>query len=105
MNEAPAPEGCADVCDYLEFWKFPKFDTDEFLRVEKIFEEYYYESLPENSTLARKTALLFIKEDLQYLDYFDKNAITHRMIDCYIGPPPSRRNSFPECREEIKFPV
>jgi carboxyl-terminal processing protease len=103
MNEAPAPEGCADVCDYLEFWRFPKFDTDEFLRVEKIFEEYYYESLPENSTLARKTALLFIKEDLQYLDYFDKNAITHRMIDCYIAAVGDKYAYYRTAAEQEEF--
>lgn len=78
------PEDAEYVRDCLDGWQFPLFDGSKMLDVEYVFEKKFYISLPELSTLAARTAEIFLDEYYDTVELGNKDAVTDALLYSYV---------------------
>ena len=73
------------VADYLNEWRFPRFDYRKLYLLESVFSLYYYKELPDTHTLARGVAELYLEYFFDESDRSDKTVNTDAYLACYTG--------------------
>lgn len=74
----------ASVAAALRAWRFTDFDSRKFTSVETIFSNSYYKDLPENATLAKDTAHIFLENFYDKTDFENRTTYTDALISSYV---------------------
>ncbi len=72
------------VAEYLDAWGVPSFSTNKLKIVESYYKGKYIKEIPNDLTLAKSTAELFLTYFYDELDLTDKTAVTDAVIACYV---------------------
>ncbi len=72
------------VAGQLEAWNFPAFSSETFLWVEEKFKDSYYKDLPDQETLAKKTARIYLDDFYDTTNIDDVEQNTFAVISAYI---------------------
>lgn len=71
------------VADYLNEWRFPRFDYRKLYLLESVFHLYYYEELPSAHKLAHSVAELYLEHFFDEIDRTDKTLNTDAYLACF----------------------
>lgn len=73
------------VTAYIDDFGIELFNKTRFRDVEFYYENYYYKTeLPDDLTLAKRTASLFIEHFYDEIDLTNRDTVTEGLINCYI---------------------
>lgn len=68
----------------LRAWEFYDFDTRKLSDVERVFGTHYYKALPDNTTLAKDTAHIFLERYYDTVDFDNKTTYTDALASSYV---------------------
>ena len=72
------------TASHLDKYFVPEFDKSKLQAVERIYRDYYVESLPDPEELAEQTAKLYFESFHEKIDTGNKTAVTDALLHCYV---------------------
>lgn len=68
----------------LRAFEFYDFDSRKLSAAERVFKESYYKDLPDNTTLAKDTARIFLDRYYDQTDVSDRTSYTDALVSSYV---------------------